>query len=607
MRPNRARMISVISFFISSIFFGITVTGFYVPRVAIGKNDEKEIHQALFGSQQGKIIETRWSAFGQTDLVAFNNNPEYMDIYIDGTAGTPMFGFNGDVRTPDSAVARLKTEFPGYFPFFFLKEEEKETALIIGPGGGRDILLGLLGGVQQITAVEVNKDIVDIVRKYSQFNGQLYNGFDNVDLIIDEGRNFLKRQEVAYDMIIMSLPVTNTSRSLEGYALTENFLLTADSIGDYLDHLTDEGRLLVVGHGELSMLRLLSISLAALGQRGVDPADGMTHIYILGSELFPVFVLKKTPFSKKEAVERFKEMFKFDFDPRSSYFPHIRHAGMLNPALIALETGRSDFPGLAIEVQKLGHDIGPVTDNRPFFYKFEKGMPKPVSRVFLFSIIATAFVMAIPLLVFPQNRYRHRSHSRNGRMNGKHPILYAVVFLMLGMGFMMAEISLIQKFVLFLGRPVMSLVVLLFSLLGGAGMGSLFSGYISPDNETAGAATGALATALLLSIYAGALPIIFNQFLGLSIAYRVLIAVVLLIPLGVAMGFPFPLAIRSLKTLRCDHLIPWMWGINGTSAVFGSAATITIAITFGFTQVLMAGVGCYVIVALILGFSRLCT
>lgn len=605
MRSSRVKVISCVSLFIAAIFFGASLTGYFTPQIAIGKNSEKEIHRALFGPQQGKIIETRWSAFGRTDLVAFDNSREYMDIYIDGTAGTPMFRFNGDFNKPDSTVARLKTDFPGYFPFIFLKETEKETALIIGPGGGRDILLSLMGEVKKITAVEVNKDIVEMVRTHSQYNGRIYDGFDNVNIIVDEGRNFLRRQKGAYDLIIMSLPVTNTSRSPEGYALTENFLLTTDAIGDYLDHLTDDGRLIVVGHGELSMLRLLSISLAAFSKRGLGAADGMKHIYVLGSELYPVLVLKKTPFLEKDIVQRFKASFRFGFDPRSSYFPYIKQWGILNPALISLETGRNNFRELEKEAEKLGHDIRPVSDNNPFFYKFEKGIPKSVSRVLVFAILATVFVMTVPLLVYPKKGDRKRSDSRTRWVKGKKsPIPYALVFLMLGMGFMMAEISLIQRFVLFLGRPVLSLAVLLFTLLGGAGMGSLASSYISPEKAAKGGAAAALVTAVMLLIYAGVLPIIFYHFLGPSVAYRVVIAVVLLIPLGVAMGFPFPLAIRSLKDRQLDHHIPWMWGINGTSSVLGSAATITIAMTFGFTQVLLAGVGSYIIVFLILRIAQ---
>ena len=603
MKINRVKIISVASLFISCLFLGASLTGFYTPKIAIGKNSEKEIHRALFGTQQGKIIETRWSAFGQTDLVAFDTSPEYMDLYIDGTAGTPMFKFNGNFSDPDPAVAGLKTTFPGYFPFIFLRKTEKETALIIGPGGGRDILLAVMGGVQNITAVEVNKDLVEMVSEYAGYNGHIYGGFDNVDIIVDEGRNFLKRQKGTYDIIMLSLPVTNTSRSREGYAMTENFLLTADSISDYLDHLTPDGRMVVIGHGELSMLRLLSTSLVALNERGIGIKEGMKHIYILGSELFPVFVMKKTPFHKEDVLPRFQAIFKFGYDPLSSYFPYVQKWGVLNPALMSIESGRSDLQKVEKAARALGHDVSPVSDNSPFFYKFENGIPKPVSRVFIFSIIATLSVMVTPLLVVQKNRDKKKRNSKHNRNERGNPIPYAAVFLMLGMGFMMVEISLIQRFVLFLGQPVLSLAVLLSSLLGGAGMGSMGSGYVIPKKTIKGCMAGTLLTAVILLIYAYALPSIFHRFLGFTLKYRVLTSVALLVPLGVVMGFPFPLAIRSLKERQIEHHIPWMWGINGTSSVLGSAATVTLAIYFGFTQVLLAGVGCYLIVFLILTFD----
>jgi hypothetical protein len=604
MRNYSVRITAIVCLLISSTLFGLSLNGSYIPNIAVGKNPEKEIHHAIYGSQQGKIIETLWSAFGQTDLVAFGNSQEYMDIYIDGTAGTPMFRFNGDFKNPALSVNKLKTEFPGYFPFFFLKEVEKETALIIGPGGGRDILLAVMGGVQKITAIEVNKDIVEMVRKYSWYNGHIFNGFDFVDIVIDEGRNFLRRQKDTYDIIVLSLPVTNSSRSREGYALTENFLLTTDSIGDYLTHLTDEGRVVVVGHGDLSMLRLLSISLAALRKRGVDTTEAMKHIYMLGSGLYPVFVLKKTPFLREEVVPRFKTVLESDYDLLSSYFPHIQQRGRLNPALMSLESGRSDIHDVVREAKQLGHDISPVSDNSPFFYKFENGIPRPVSRVFKLSVVATFLVMMVPMFFIMKSKYKTSKRSNTKRETAGNPIPYVVIFLMMGLGFMMVEISLIQRFVLFLGKPVLSLIVLLFSLLGGAGIGSTASGQVTPSKIAKWGATASILAAITLLIYAFALPLILDYFLGLDITFRVLVAVMVLIPLGIVMGFPFPLAIQSLKEHRIEHYIPWMWGINGISSVLGSTATVIVAIYFGFTQVLVVGMGCYLTVSLMFKFAR---
>jgi predicted membrane-bound spermidine synthase len=266
----------------SCAFLGATLVGLYRPEVPIGRNPTKEIHDAL-ASFKGKIVETRWSAFGRTDLVSFGDHPDHMDIYLDGTAGSPMYRFSGDMRDPGPAIEGLKADFPGYFPFIHLRDEEKDSALVIGPGGGRDILLALMAGVRRIVAVEVNEDLVDLVGRYSWFNGGIYTGLGNVQIVVDEGRNFLQRQKEQYDVILLSLPVTNTSRSVEGYSLTENFLFTTDSLLDYLDHLTDEGRLVAVGHNDAEILRLLSISVTALNRRGIGSAAAMGHLYVVGS------------------------------------------------------------------------------------------------------------------------------------------------------------------------------------------------------------------------------------------------------------------------------------------------------------------------------------
>ena len=368
-KNNRALIISTVSFFILSALLGVNLVGGYLLDIPVGANPTKEIHDAL-SSFRGKIVETRWSAFGRTDLVKFNNYPDHMDIYIDGTAGSPMYRFNGDVNDPGPTISSLKASFPGYFPLLYLQEEERNNALLIGPGGGRDILLALMGGVREIIAVEINKDLVDLVRRYSWFNGGIYSGLKNVNIIVDEGRNFLKRQKEKYDIIMLSLPVTNTSRSLEGYALTENFLFTTDSICDYLDHLTDEGRLVVVGHNDAEILRLLSLSLAALNKRGVNITTAMSRIYIVGSDEYLVFVLKKTPFDATRVFRMYQSMHQFDLESMVSYFPYIRQPGTINPALMALGSGKIAFKDLERMVKERGHDISPVTDNSPFFYKF---------------------------------------------------------------------------------------------------------------------------------------------------------------------------------------------------------------------------------------------
>ncbi len=552
------------------------------------KNPTKEIYDSIL-TFKGKIIETKWSAFGRTDLVEYSNSHEHMDIYLDGTAGSPMYRFNGNINNPGPTIDHLKEEFPGYFPFLHLNKEVKGRALVIGPGGGRDILLSLMGGIQEIFAVEVNKDLVEIVKKFSWYNGGIYNDFNKVNVIVDEGRNFLKRQKGKYDIIMLSLPVTNTSRSLEGYALTENFLFTVESIHDYLDHLTKEGLLIVVTHNDAEILRLLSTSLTALNQRGISIPEAMKQIYILGAEDYPLFVMKKIPFQREEMLRAYTSLVKLGYEQQSSYFPNISE-GRFNSILVGIASGQIGLSEFINMVRQRGYDISPVYDNKPFFYKFERGTPRHVVIFLWFSILLLIILTIIQFLC------KKKFPDFNFSQYLSKPI---PLFLILGIGFMIIEISLIQKFSLFLGHPVLSLSILLFSILGGAGLGSLWSSRI-PTNEIRKVLNRTTIMITLISIsYVFFLPIFFNKFFSLNFNIRILVSILIMIPLSFFMGFPFPLGIRFLEIVGMGKDIPWMWGINGVGSVLGSTLTTIIATNLGYTEAFMIGAGCYIIISFI--------
>ncbi len=572
----------------------------FLPDVPVTTNREKSIHNFL-SIYRGKIVETRWSAYGRTDLVESRDYPDLKFLFTDGTAGTLMYKFNGDFETPNIAVKSLKTDSASYFPFLSLREEERNNALIIGSGGGLDILLARLGGVQKVTAIEVSKDIVDIVREYASFNGGIYSGMSDVEIVVDEGRSFLKRQEEKYDVIMLTFPLTQSSRSVEGYALTENYLFTVESIHDYLDHLTDNGRLVVSIHQRDRLLKLLSTSLSALEERGIGTESALKQISLIGSYSYPIFVLKKTPFEPAVASSMYEAATNQPWcDPSSSYFPYVNDENeILDPTFEDLANGKKTIDMVVEEARSQDYDISEVTDNSPFFFKREMGIPKQVSQVFWVAMILMLIAVLVPPLYWmKKGSSRGTSAKSQGGFN-RLSFRFVGLFCMLGIGFMLVEISLIQKFVLFLGQPVLSLAVLLFSLLVGAGIGSICSGRLVPERITMGIKTSAIAIVIVLFCYVFLLPVIFNQLLGMGLAVRLLVTVVFLTPLGFLMGFPFPLGIRLLKWMEIENQLPWMWGINGAGSVLGSVMTVIIAINIGYTQALLAGASCYFIVFLI--------
>jgi hypothetical protein len=222
-----------------------------------------------------------------------------------------------------------------------------------------------------------------------------------------------------------------------------------------------------------------------------------------------------------------------------------------------------------------------------------------VSLIFWSSIILLFLTVWIPPLYRRKGPISTKGHSESKRSYDEKQFKTVVLFSMLGVGFMLIEISLIQRFGFFLGEPVLSLAVSLFSLLGGAGLGSLWSGRLPSDRLTKWIAMISLSIAGMVLIYIFLLPVILAQLLGLDLTIRLCITVCLLSPIAFLVGCPFPLGIRLLKERGLEKHIPWMWGINGLSSVVGSAMTIVVAMSFGFAEALLISAACYFIVFLI--------
>lgn len=575
-------------------------------QIPIGNNNEKEIYDSLH-IFDGEIIETRHSAFGRTDVIQYEDIQAHMDIYLDGTAGTPMYKFNGDISKPNQEVEELKT-FPGYFPLSHFSPEEKDNALIIGSGGGRDVLLALLAGVGKITAVEVNPDLADLVNHYSWYNGGIYSTVENVDLIVDEGRSFLRSAGAdKFDIIMMTLPRTNTSRSVEGYALTENYLFTTNSIAEYLDRINENGHLVVVANDDAEILRLLTLTLTVFEQKGVNVQDAMDHVYILGSSPNPVFVLRNGVFGEDLANKIYNAAINENgYNPSTSFFPELSDSDQyMNPIFLGLDHGQLDIQGLTDMVEELGYDIRPVSDNDPFFYKLTTGLPESFITVLIFAVILIA-VMIIALLAFePGDKSADRADGKRKARKARHKISLIAIFCMLGIGYMAVEISLIQKFVFFLGKPVLSLTVILFSVLLGSGTGSFISNSVKNENIIKMITRITVAIALLLIFYNFILiPVLFHYFLGIEFLSRTIISIVIILPLSIIMGMPFPLMIREMHELADDRLIPWMWGINAVSSVFGSVLAMALAISLGYNQAIAAAASCYLLIYIISRYFR---
>lgn len=507
--------------------------------------------------------------------------PEQLGMVVDDTGYTTMYRWEGEKTLGffrDNVIA---------LPYYL---KTAPTALVIGPGGGKDVLAALAMDAERVTAVEVNPLIVRGVNdEFGAFTGELYR-HPKVQLAVDEGRSYIRRSEQRYGIIQASAVFGRMAPSAGAFTLSENNLYTVEAFRDYWQHLTDDGILTISRFiFERETLRLVSLGLALLDEEGV--ADPGAHIAVVKERGLANFMLKRTPFTAAE-IARLREL-AADKEFDVVFLPDRRDGGGVYQRLIA-------SAGSAAFYDEFPFDISPTSDDRPFFYY----MYKPADFAGLFSfpeksqfedravlilrnllVVVSALValfILLPLLLLRGKCLRETGAGRR--------VLY---FACLGLGFMLIEIGLLRRFILFLGHPIYSLAVILFSLLLFSGFGSLLADRCRRGGERRPLLVVLLALVLLSNIYIFALPPLLQGWMAAPVLGRCLLAGLLLAPLGLLLGMPLPLGMRLFH--RGGEAVAWSWGINSATSVLGTILAVVMAMNFGFAMTLLAGEAIYLL------------
>lgn len=507
-------------------------------------------------------------------------------VTIDGTSMTGMYAFDGSAADLErfrfldhaviSAVYNLGLEAP--------------SALKVGVGGGLDILLARRYGASSITAIELNPSIVNLLTgPYAAYTGNIAD-HPSTELIVAEGRSFLTRSERQYD-IIQGIGLDNLAALSGGaYVLAESYIYTVDALEQSLQALTPNGVFSWtrdVNSPPREMLRLTGLAAEALRRMGVSEPGA--HIAIVANEAGSnaTLLVARTPFSPEQ-------MDRLGAWAASNNFTFLQHP------LEQLDTTFADYlyaaDPRAFERDYTFH-IFPVTDDNPFFYNYFKWSNLhfnsayegrlnrfPIGNLILLTMFSMALVTAVLFILLPLARYK-----RDGlRTPATAPVL--AYFSLLGAGYIFVQIVLIQRFTLFIGYPIHAVTTTIASMLAFAAIGSLLSGRVL---HTAGHLRALLLlVAALIGVYIVALPPIFSALLRLPDPARIGISVLLLAPLSLAMGMPFPTGLRRLGD-QAPGLVPWAWGMNGVFSVLGSVLVIIISMLSSFTVALAAGALCY--------------
>ena len=441
----------------------------------------------------------------------------------------------------------------------------RRSALIVGPGGGVDILNALVHGATAVTGVEVNRTEVALMRgAYADYSGGLYLD-PRVRVFEDEARSFVRRSPDRYDVIAMTVVDSYAALTAGAYALTENYLYTAEAMHDYLTHLSPLGVLAVTRwyrEPPLEIARTVGIAEAALRGLGHDQPD--RSIAVLRHGNLGLVLVRNEAFTSAEmqSVRAFADAHRFTvaFDPFA--------------------------PSDLLELARVN---APPTDDRPFFFDtvslgdVMRGETLPYGYGVLFTTLFLSGTLAVVLALLPVYRGARRAAGRLVPPG-------SVVALMLGVGFIAAELVLIQRLTLFLGQPSLALSIGLAALLGGAASGSAVS-----TLGRIGVRVAALASSVALLAVLGVLPFVTAASLAAPLEIRVLIAAAAAYAVGLPLGMVFP---RLISDVRHPALVSWVWAANGTASVIGAAVGTMVALAAGFTGLGLLAVACYAIAAL---------
>jgi len=566
----------------------------------------KDLNQTL-NITGAQVIEERSSPLGQITVVknslipfryapgmslnATDEPPAQLGIFVDGNGPSVLTRFDGKLAT----LAYLD-QLTSALPYHVL---ERPSVLVLGAGAGSDVLQALYHGAVTVDAVELNHNVIDLVQqRFRDFAGNLYNRH-GVRVHKAEARGFVNTTyDRRHDLIQVALLDSFSVASAGLYSLSESYLYTVEALHTYLNHLTSGGMLAVTRWLTLpprDSLKLFATAVSALERDGVsNPAARL--VMIRGWKTVTLLV-KNSDFTTKEitAIKEFSRTRSFDM----AYYPGMRadeanHYNLLEQpyyfdgAVALLSSQRQDF------LDRYKFYIEPATDDRPYFFHFFKwnsagelfamreqgGMPLiDWSYPLLVTTLVQAFMASALLILTPLAVSRFRR---------KLPTVWvALYFLSIGLAFMFMEIAFIQKFILFLAHPLYAVAVVLCAFLVFAAMGSWLTGRWQEKTTSRWHVPLAVMLMGVLSLlYLAVLPGLFQALIHFSDLAKITISLLLIAPLGLCMGVPFPTGIMRLAC-TAQEAIPWAWAINGCASVVGAVLATLLAIHLGFAVVIL--------------------
>src|SRR5919199_4276066 len=566
-----------VGFAISLLLVNYATQTFAIPT---DPTAHKDLPMYLRDHPGSKIVKTQWNSFSRIDVVEGGEGSEGLvaKVFIDGGAGTNIISWDGNIESRQELSTWMQ-----YLPFKMMQDPK---VLVIGSGGGRDIVAALVSGSKDVTSVEINPIIYDTVKSYGSKAGNVYS-HEHVRSYVDEGRSFITRSSEKYDIIYVPFVDTWASVSSGGLSVSENFLYTLEGFQQYYDHLTDRGKIVTV-RWLIDAPRFISTYAKLLEQNGIPRDQLYRHLVMVTSDSYTqdpsvtMVIFSKSPFTDEE-IRFLSQSFS-----QYEYKPILVPGQIMREPYSALLNGQinlDQFYGM------FNTKVYPVTDDNPYFLSFEKPLPRAVEVLLYASFGIVALFLLVPFAWMKQRGKEEEVPGINKSEIGTATVI--PYFAALGMGFILIELALLQKLILLMGNPTMTFALLLFTLLISSGAGSLLSSRIAKNNMKNLVFVIAGITALGIS-YTLFLPSIIYSTIAQPFELKAAVSIAVLAPIGFLMGMPLPTGVRLLKVHRPDY-IPWMWAINGAFSVLGAVLAIALGIMYGSSRAMMLGILVYLI------------
>jgi hypothetical protein len=546
----------------------------------------------------------RPSGWGLSSTLPAELTAHELHLDIDSYAGTELTAFHGD----PAEVAHLKYDVTNVV--HYLRPDSR--VIVVGTGGGRDVLSALAFDQKGVTGVEINDGILDLVNgRFGDFTGHLDRD-PRVRFVNDEARSFIARLKDKADIIQISLIDTWAATASGAFVLTENSLYTVNAWRIFLDHLAPRGILTVsrwyYADRPGEVYRLATLASTTLMQMGVAVPGGHYAIVrarpatsVNAPDGVGTMLVSRDPLTSHDLDLLESVASRLNFEIVQS----PRHSADATFAAIA----SGDRLGDAIATHPL--NISAPTDDTPFFFHMlrlrdmfntarwnDQGIVRfnmtavGVLGVLLVTVtVLTASCILLPLLLSVR-----RAHFDGA---AGHLVFFAAI----GLGFMLVEISQVQRLTIFLGHPVYSLSVVLFSLLLSSGAGSLSTARLNAVDGSRSPLVRMVLLVIVLVGFGAITPAAVRHYEAAATPLRIAVAVAILLPIGFFMGMAFPIGMR--RALReVPSIAPWLWGVNGAASVCASVLVVVIALGAGISAAFWVGTACYVLATAALAWNR---